>query len=62
MNGLYEQMLPSHSQVQIPALAQSYPAGIQPSKLCTSVEDAKSLAAEHVLSTMGLPLDGKLYN
>ncbi|XP_038052911.1 APOBEC1 complementation factor-like isoform X2 [Patiria miniata] len=45
-------------KVQIPALAQSYPAGIQPTKLCTSVEDAKSLAAEHVLTTMGLPLDG----
>ncbi|XP_022094152.1 APOBEC1 complementation factor-like isoform X3 [Acanthaster planci] len=45
-------------KVQIPALAQSYPAGLQPTKLCTSVEDAKSLAAEHVLSTTGLPLDG----
>ncbi|XP_033638980.1 APOBEC1 complementation factor-like isoform X2 [Asterias rubens] len=45
-------------KVQIPALNQSYPGGMQPSKLCTSVEDAKSLASEHVLTTMGLPLDG----
>ncbi|XP_071796432.1 probable RNA-binding protein 46 isoform X2 [Asterias amurensis] len=47
-------------KVQIPALSQSYPGGMQPSKLCTSVEDAKSLASEHVLTTMGLPLDGLL--
>ncbi|XP_048407214.1 APOBEC1 complementation factor isoform X2 [Stegostoma tigrinum] len=47
-------------KITIPALANQY-ASIQPftpPKLCTSVEEAKSYAAEHVLQILGLQTEG----
>lgn len=45
-------------KIQIPALTNNYPNGFQPTKLCTSPEEAKVFAAEHVLLSLGFPIDG----
>ena len=45
-------------QVTIPALATTAPP-FQPTKLCRTVDEAKTLAAEFVLQQLGIPLDGE---
>ncbi|XP_002127144.2 putative RNA-binding protein 46 isoform X1 [Ciona intestinalis] len=47
-------------KVSIPALASIFPTQpyFQPNKLCVSVEEAKSYAAEYVLSQLALQADG----
>ena len=42
-------------QVYIPTLSST---PFMPDKLCRSVEDAKRIAAEHVLAHLPIPLDG----
>ena len=42
----------------IPALATTAPP-FQPTKLCRTVDEAKTLAAEFVLQQLGIPLDGE---
>ncbi|XP_041365782.1 APOBEC1 complementation factor-like isoform X2 [Gigantopelta aegis] len=44
-------------KVTIPALASQNPNPFQPNKLCRSVEEAKSYAAEYVLAQLGLPVE-----
>nr|XP_006818851.1 PREDICTED: APOBEC1 complementation factor isoform X4 [Saccoglossus kowalevskii] len=45
-------------KVSVPALANHFPNSFQPNKLCPSVDEAKSYAAEYVLIQLGVPLDG----
>lgn len=47
-------MFSIHFQVSIPGLATQY----QPPKLCRTVEEAKSYAAEYTLQQLGVPLEG----
>ena len=48
-------------QVTIPALTSNYPDGLTPQKLCQTPEQAKNFAAECMLASLGVPVDGKRY-
>ncbi|XP_006818852.1 APOBEC1 complementation factor isoform X2 [Saccoglossus kowalevskii] len=54
--GFYDKKNPV--EVSVPALANHFPNSFQPNKLCPSVDEAKSYAAEYVLIQLGVPLDG----
>ncbi|XP_072163108.1 APOBEC1 complementation factor-like isoform X3 [Diadema setosum] len=45
-------------KVTIPALASNYPDGMTPQKLCQTPEQAKNFAAECMLASLGVPVDG----
>ncbi|XP_054757597.1 APOBEC1 complementation factor-like isoform X4 [Lytechinus pictus] len=46
-------------KVTVPGLMANYPDGLTPQKLCQTPDQAKNFAAECLLASLGVPVDGK---